>query len=169
MRHICPICGNCLSVEYKIEKLNGISFASISVDCGCGFKVKDVVIFGNKLPSKYTLKITSGEDLKTKIIKSSNCSIEIPEIGIKVEPDKLEGRITDTEGVLKEVLEVLSLYKSFLEDGKEKKHLNDMIKCVYEAMEGKRKLTLILEDPSGNTKIFSENAEREILMDKSYG
>ena len=107
--------------------------------------------------------------MKTKIIKSSNCSIEIPEIGIKVEPDELEGKVTDTRGVLKEVVEVLSLYKSFSEDDEERMYLDDMIKCIREAMKGKRNLTLILEDPSGNTKIFSKNVEREILMDKSYG
>jgi len=129
----------------------------------CGYRSTDVIPVEARPPARYSCKVDGDPSLSIRIIRSSTGTIRIPEIGVRIDPGTVsEGYITNSEGVLNRVEtiidQVLKEANRALERGedepanKEKASrcmaLNDRIKA---AKEGNDSLTIILEDPLGNS------------------
>ena len=95
-------------------------------------------------------------------LRSTSGTIRIPELGIDVEPGPAsEAYISNVEGVLQKVRDIVVFAtKSAMDAGAEENVRRG--ECILErigrAMEGEGPLTLILEDPLGNSAIVSEKA-----------
>ncbi len=87
------------------------------------------------------------------VIKSSTAKIEIPELGITIEPGpSAQAYISTVEGVLYRVLEVLEAYPMENRVKYERKKEE-----VMNAINGESRFTFILEDPYGNSLIIPKN------------
>lgn len=82
----------------------------------------------------------------------------IPELELDVGPHALGGKFTTVEGLLTNVKEQLSnpLYTHMFGDSQEpdkKKRLKKFLKEFDKILQGERKITIILDDPAGNSYI----------------
>lgn len=109
---------------------------------------------------RYEMLVETPEDLSTRVIRSTSGTIRIPEMGIVVEPGTVsESYITNIEGVLQRVQSVLLTASRWVQEDEEKFSRSQELLCMLEEVfDGKKKITLIVEDPLGNSAIISEKA-----------
>lgn len=161
----CPSCGKELKVivsTYDVPFFGKVLLTSIS--CECGFKHADSVVVGEKEPVRYIIKINK-ENLFTKVIRSTSGTIRIPEIGVAVEPGPAsQAFITNLEGVLDRVESVVRTAMRWNSEDEEKvKRCEWILERIRNTIDGDEELTLILEDPLGNSLIVSDDAFKEIM------
>lgn len=82
----------------------------------------------------------------------------IPELELEVGPHALGGKFSTIEGLLVNVKDQLSnpLYSHMFGDSEgpdKKKRLKTFLKEFDKVLEGERKVTLVLDDPAGNSYI----------------
>jgi len=158
---VCPFCGNktlTLVEEQREIPYFGIAYL-FSMDCSsCDYFKADIEFEKQQKKAKYKLDIDSEEDMKIRIIKSSNATIKIPRI-ITITPGPMSnGYITNVEGIINRVEKVLKDKLETEDDNSKKKKLKNMIKKLQKVKWGNEKLTLIIEDPTGNSAIISDKA-----------
>ncbi len=165
----CPSCGKrteLVILEYDVPYFGKIMLTSIN--CNCGFKHNDCIVLGVKDPVRYSIKV--GDDLFAKVIRSTSGTIRIPEIGVTIEPGPAsQAFITNVEGILDRVRDIVLMAMRWRrEEGDEKavKKCEEILETIDDAINGKKELTLILEDPLGNSMIASRKAEKTILSNK---
>ncbi len=162
---LCPSCGRelkTLITTYDVPFFGQVLLTSIS--CECGFKHADSVVVGEKEPVRYTIKINR-KNLFTKVIRSTSGTIRIPEIGVTIEPGPAsQAFITNLEGVLDRVEWIVRSAMRWNSDDEEKvRRCEWIIGKIRDTIDGDEELTLILEDPLGNSLIVSDEAFKEIM------
>ncbi len=161
----CPSCGRELRAvvsTYDVPFFGKVLLTSIS--CECGFRHADSVVLGEKEPVRYIIKINR-ENLFTKVIRSTSGTIRIPEIGVAIEPGPAsQAFITNLEGVLDRVEGVVRTAMRWNSEDEEKvKRCEWILERIRNTIDGDEELTLILEDPLGNSLIVSDEAFKEIM------
>lgn len=139
----------------------------ISANCKCSFRFADTMILTSKEPVRYELTVESPEDLDARVIRSTSGTIRIPEMGINIEPGTVsDSYITNIEGVLQRVRDVLKMAGRWVKDDEERFSRSQELLCMLEeVLEGKRTITVIIEDPMGNSAIISKKV-RECKLTK---
>jgi len=132
----------------------------ISARCECSFRFADSMILSSKEPMRYEISVEALEDLNARVIRSTSGTIHIPEMGIIIEPGTVsESYITNIEGVLQRVQSVLTTASKWVQEDEEKFARSQELLCMLEeVIEGKKKITVIIEDPLGNSAIISKKA-----------
>ncbi len=152
----CPSCGNSsfsmVEFSYKTPFFGEILI--LSGKCSkCGYRYFDSFNLEEHKAVRFVLKITNAEELNSMVIKSSTAKVEIPELGITIEPGpSAQAYISTVEGILYRVLEVLEVYA---QENREKYEAKK--KEISEAIDGKIKFTFILEDQYGNSLVIPKN------------
>jgi|Deesub1362A_J573_1020465.scaffolds.fasta_scaffold00306_18 zinc finger protein len=164
----CPSCGAELRVV--TELYNTPHFGDVfisSVSCDCGFRHSDSFVVNVNEPVRYTIEINSN-NIFAKVIRSSSGTIRVPEIGVMMEPGVAsQGFITNIEGILFRFEEMVKVAKNWnYEDEEKTKKCDWILKKIRNTLEGNEKLTLIIEDPLGNSLIESKEAVKETLNEK---
>lgn len=164
----CPICGREIKITmttYKVPFFGEVLLTSII--CECGFKHADSIVVDVKEPVRFKIKINKN-NLYTKVIRSTSGTIRIPEIGIEIEPGPAsQAFITNLEGILMRVEDIVQMARRWNADDEEKvKRCDWILERIRNTLEGKDELTLILEDPLGNSLILSDEAFREKLKEE---
>ncbi|MGD2247322.1 MAG: ZPR1 zinc finger domain-containing protein [Candidatus Methanofastidiosia archaeon] len=159
----CPHCHNQINVvttTYDIPYFGKVFQSTVS--CSCGYKFVDVFPFEEKEPSRYCITISESE-LNSRVVKSSTCTVKIPELGIRVDPGPAsQGRITNVEGILRWMEDAIQIAIHW-GDNTQKKKGKEILKELRSACEGSQKVTLVLEDHRGFSCIISEKAQKEVL------
>jgi zinc finger protein len=162
----CPVCmtKNLTLMEEEIEIPYFGKCYLFSMSCSnCKFHKADVESIEKKEPSKYTIDISSENDMKIRIVKSAEATVKIPHI-MTIEPGAAsEGYITNVEGLLNRVKHQIEVVRDTEEDDDLKKKAKNMLKKLTRAMWGQDTLKIIIEDPSGNSAIISEKAVKSKL------
>ena len=158
----CPMCHNKTLVLREMDRdipFFGKCFI-FSMDCGsCDYHMADVEVESDGKPVKYSLDVESEEDLKIRIVKSSKAKIKIPRL-IEITPGPISnGYVTNVEGILNRVKNVLEGQRND-EDKSIRKKVKNQLKKIQRVLWGREKLTLQLEDPTGNSAIVSEKAKK---------
>jgi zinc finger protein len=100
-------------------------------------------------------------------LKSDSCHLELPELDVEVGGGALCSRFTTVEGLLIATKEQLKEQSSFfMGDSAESststgKKMDDLFTKIDEVLALKRKCTLVLDDPAGNSYLMSLNAPME--------
>jgi len=90
-------------------------------------------------------------------------SIAIPELGVEIDPGPAcTGFITNVEGVLDRIHQVVEATCRWNE-GEAKEKACELLERIARAREGNLAFTLVLDDPTGNSAIISEKAEKTVL------
>jgi len=160
----CPICNAEITFDWETKDIPHFGEAMIiaGVCESCGFRVSDTILLSQGEPVRYAITIEEPADLNARVIRSTSGTIRIPELGIDVEPGPAsEAYISNVEGVLQKVRDIVVFAtKSAMDAGAEEnvRRGECILERICRAMEGEGPLTVILEDPLGNSAIVSEKA-----------
>lgn len=162
----CPICGKKELVlrEDIIEIPHFGKVYVFSAQCeACGYHKSDIEPAEVREPTKYTLDIESEDDLNIRIVKSSQAELKIPHIITIESGPASDGYVTNVEGILQKVKDILNNQKENEDDNVLKNKLKNQIKKLSKVLVGREKLKLIIEDKSGFSAIISDKAKKSKL------
>lgn len=158
----CPVCHkNTLTLREVTREIPYFGMSYIfSMDCSdCDYHMADVELEGSGKPVKHTLEIEDEKDLSIRIIKSSTATIKIPRF-IEITPGPMSnGYVTNVEGILNRVKNMIESQKDD-EDKAIRTKAKNQLKKIQRVIWGREKLTLILIDPNGNSAIVSDKVQK---------
>ncbi len=158
---VCPLCHK--KTLTLTEELVDIPYFGktyiFSMKCSnCKFFKSDVEAAERKEPCKIVFTIEGAEDLKIRVVKSSEATIKIPQLRMSVTPGPASiGYVSNIEGVLERFSEILKMELDS-EDKEVRKRAKQLLKKIRKVKWGDMKLKIIIEDPSGNSAIISPKA-----------
>lgn len=171
---ICPSC-DARGLEFNSETIDlpflGPSLETLLRCHACGYRHNDYVLTREREPSRVSYRVATADDMMVRVVRGSSGTIRIPELGISIEPgDGSEAFISNVEGILVRVERVLDqLHRDAEEPG-----MRQRIESLQETLGAMRTgaaapVTLILEDPFGNSRILHEDALVEVLSAEEAG
>jgi len=158
----CPVCktNNLSMTQEEVEiPFFGKTFVFSMTCSNCKYHIADVEAAEQKEPLKQTIEVSSEEDMKIRVIKSSEATVKIHHVTTITPGPASNGYITNIEGILKRVNHQIETLAEETEDNDEKKKARKLIKKLNRAMWGDEKLKITIEDPSGNSAIISDRVE----------
>jgi zinc finger protein len=162
----CPCCNTEIEYLYKTENIPYFSdILIISAICpSCGYKFVDTQLLKQADPARYTMSVEAEDDLEVRVVRSMSASIEIPELGVRIDPGPAcEGFVSNVEGVLDRIEQVVKGALTWGTDV-EKENAAALLADIARVKAGTFPVTLILEDPSGNSGIIAEKAKKEAYV-----
>lgn len=185
-RILCPACSEgelqAASEEMEIPHFGSVLLSTLKCS-SCGFRSIDVIPVESRPPSRYIARIDNKKDLMLRVIRSGTGILSIPEFGLRISPGTVqEGYISNVEGVLERIAGILEQIRNDLTNYPEEfpdspirlENTNELIERISDIREGRfpedSGITLILEDPMGNSAIVNEGGgggvKKESLDDK---
>jgi zinc finger protein len=162
----CPMCNsNTLSLtEFSRDVPFFGKVFMFSMNCtNCKYHKADVEAAEQREPCKYTIDIDNEEDMKIRVVKSSNATVKIPRISTITPGPASNGYVTNIEGVLNRVKNIVEHLRDDAEENEDRKKAKNMLKKIQDVMWGRDTVKIIIEDPSGNSAIISDKAIRQKL------
>jgi len=180
----CPICSVSGTVK-MIAHVDEIPYfgehTQVTVQCHeCGWRQTDFIPAEGKKPGGCSLFVNSSQRLSARVVRSSSCTVRIPELDLQVNPGgNSTGYVSNVEGVLNRFIDVINLVKrgheaeilraeddtSRLELINEMGSLNMMLSRLESLKEEEidEPITLVLLDPHGHSMILhSDTVDREL-------
>lgn len=177
----CPDCNSPCETNMKVTNIPHFKDVVIMATLceACGHKTNEVKSSGGVEPQgvKIEVTVTGKEDFSRDLLKSETCYMEIPELELEVGPAALGGRFTTVEGVIVAIKEQLSSSTAFTGDSTDIESVNRIkafIGQLEQILEGNKEVTLVLDDPAGNSYIQSlsddgpDDKLRITKYDRSY-
>ncbi len=163
----CPFCHK-KTLTLTQEEIDIPYFGKAFVfgmDCSnCKYSESDVEAEEQKDPTRYTIEINNEEDMKIRIVKSSQAIVKVPTLKMEVSPGPVsEGYVSNIEGVLDRFKNVIEEQKELSEDEDVKKNAKNLLKKLWKIKLGDLPCKIVIEDPSGNSAIISNKAKLEKL------
>lgn len=162
----CPSCDG-KGLEYTTEPVE-LPFMGTSLEImlrceTCGYRHTDFVLTEHREPTRYSYLVTRESDMSVRVVRSSSGTIRIPELGVSIEPGVAsEAFVSNIEGILVRVERVLDQLLRDAEDQEMRDRIQDLQDTFGLMREGKAPpVTVILEDPFGNSAILAEGAVHE--------
>lgn len=126
----------------------------------CGHRTNEVKSGAGIEPHgiKIEVKVTGKEDFSRDLLKSDTCTLEIPELDLEVGSTTLGGRFTTVEGVIIAIKDQLNNSTLFTGDSSDEtmvQRMENFIRSLEKVLEGKLEVTIVLDDPAGNSYIQS--------------
>jgi len=168
-KQLCPMCktNNMTMMEEEIEiPFFGKTFVFSMTCSNCKYHMADIEAAEQKEPVKQTIEISSEDDMKIRVVKSSQAIVKIPHITTITPGPASNGYITNVEGILRRVKYRVETLADDTEDKDEKKKARNLIKKLNKVMWGDEKLKITIEDPSGNSAIISDKTQTSKLKAK---
>nr|XP_016938791.1 zinc finger protein ZPR1 [Drosophila suzukii] len=156
----CPNCQAPCETNMKLTNIPHFKEVVIMATvCGsCGHKTNEVKSGGGVEPQgiRFRVQIAGKEDLTRDVLKSETCSLSIPELDLEVGPHALCGRFTTVEGLLVAMRDQLdgTLFRDSADEAA-KNQMQRFLETFDDVMNLKEVITLVLEDPAGNTYVQS--------------
>ncbi|AEK72919.1 protein, conserved, containing ZPR1 zinc-finger domain [Thermococcus sp. 4557] len=167
----CPICGGkgtlkAMQYIHEIPYFGKVMESTIFCE-KCGYRNADVVMLEDRPPKLYTVRVEEEKDLFTRVVRSKSGTIELDEIGVKIEPGPAaEGFVSNVEGVLERVRETLLMAREFRkQEGDEEavRRADEILEYINAVKEGKKPLTVKIMDPLGNSALVGEKVKSRLL------
>ena len=158
---VCNACGKdalCNMKQVDIPFFKTILLMANVCD-HCGFKDSEVKSAGGiaEKGQRTLLEITDPSmDLVRDILKSETAVLKIPELDLSMTSGCLGGRFTTVEGLLEQVKEQLMSINPFSFGDSSVENSNDMknvVSGLESIIKGEKLVSIILEDPAGNSFI----------------
>ncbi len=163
-RSICPLCGKEFITNWVKDDIPFFGeVMHITSICDCGFRYADTLILAQHKPMRFELAVRTQADIDARVVRSTSGTIRIPELGIDIEPGAAsESFISNIEGVLDRICDILEMVKRWGEEDKTLR-AQKLLDSIEKIKMGKCPVTLIIEDPMGNSAIIAKNAVRREL------
>ena len=166
----CPLCNEktLILTEREMEVPYFGKVYLFSMTCGsCKYHKADIEATERKEPVKYEFEISGEEDMKVRVVKSSEATVKLPHIATITPGPASQGYVTNIEGILSRVKYQVESAKEMEEGEQEKKKAKNLLKKILNITWGKEKQKIIIEDPSGNSAIISDKAVKSPLKIKN--
>ena len=167
----CPQCHvdgqvSMLSMSSEIPYFGEHTQITIICD-SCGWKHTDFIPSDGDKVGFWSILIDSQEKNSARIIRSSSCTIRIPELDLEVSPGgSSSGYITNIEGVLVRFMDaVRSVIRDLEKADPDFLTAQDLLHSLLNTAEGSDVLTLELLDPRGRSQIIHEDADSRDLYE----
>ena len=163
---ICPACDG-RGLEHTTEAVDlpflGKSLQILLRCLSCGYRHHDFVLTEHGEPTRYSYLVSKADDMSVRVVRSSSGTIRIPELGISIEPGVAsEAFVSNIEGILARVERVLDQLLRDAEDDGTRGKVTDLQETLGRLRDGTAEpVTVILEDPFGNSAILGEGVTRE--------
>lgn len=157
----CPDCDAPCDTNMKMTNIPHFKEVVImSTTCEfCGHRTNEVKSGGGIEDKgvRFELRIASKEDFSRDVLKSETCSMEIPELDLEVGGRALGGRFTTAEGLISATAAQLRDCPGAIGDapGVNRDRLDLFVEKVEQVLRGERAVTVILDDPAGNSYVQS--------------
>jgi zinc finger protein len=166
----CPFCHEkameLSEDEREIPYFGKVFLMSMSCNA-CKFYKADIEAAEEKDPCHLTFEALGEEDLKVRVVKSSEATLKIPTLRMSVEPGATSiGYISNVEGVLRRFKHIVELERDASDDKDITKKCKNLLKKIRKIEYGEVPVKLVIEDPSGNSAIISERTEIKKLKKK---
>ncbi len=162
----CPLCHEKTLIltesESEIPYFGRVFLYSMTCT-NCKYHKADVEAAEQKEPVKYTFEVSSEDDMKVRVVKSSEATVKIPQITTITPGPASQGFVTNIEGILNRVKAQIETLKDTAEDEEDKTKAKNLLKKLIRIKWGQEKQKIIIEDPSGNSAIISEKAQKSKL------
>lgn len=171
---ICPACGG-HGLDYAGEEIDlpflGKSLETLLQCQACGYRHTDFVLTESHAPTRVTYRVATGDDMMVRVVRSSSGTIRIPELGVTIEPGVAsEAFVSNVEGILVRIERVLDQMGRDAEDAEQLERIMQLQDTLGLMRDGKAPpVTLILEDPFGNSRILAEGAVVEEIPEEEAG
>lgn len=157
----CPMCRQktltLIESERDIPYFGKVYLFSMSCS-NCKYHKADVEAENSGEPCKYTFVVESEEDLKVRVVKSSNATVKIGRIG-SIEPGiGANGYVTNVEGLLNRLKHQLEVIKETDDDKGSVDIARTHLKKLNRVLWGSESIKIELTDPTGNSAIIHEKA-----------
>ena len=158
----CPSCN--IEIEYLYQTENIPYFSDIliiSATCAaCGYRYVDTQLLKDADPVRYEMPVTTIADLDVRVVRSMSGALEIPELGVRIDPGPAcEGFVTNVEGVLARIERIVEGALLWANDD-EREHARRILSEIANVRRGAHPITLVLQDPRGNSAIMSDTAKK---------
>jgi len=163
----CPLCTNALTFKFITDEIPFFGeIMLVSTSCACGFKYADTITLNEREAARYEIEFDSS-DFTTRVIRSSSGTVQIPELGVTIEPGSAsEAFVSNVEGVLCRVEEVIATATKWSSEDPGKTELgNRLLEMIDSVRKGNSTMTLVIDDPFGNSAIISPRARRRALSE----
>ena len=165
----CPICHSQVGLTLTVHTSEIAYFGEhteMTLMCDeCGWRRTDFIPSEGKKPSVWSLTVNSAEQMSTRVVRSSSCTVRVVELGLEVEPgDNASGYISNVEGVLKRFEDAIGIIlRSAISEGEEGigqvEACQELIGRLSRVREGEDSVELLLLDPMGHSQILSDQAK----------
>tara|TARA_B100001113_G_scaffold198822_1_gene162837 strand:- start:687 stop:1280 length:594 start_codon:yes stop_codon:yes gene_type:complete len=175
----CPTCGDAdgLRLRTHIDEIPYFGeHTQVTLLCvACGWRQTDLIPAEAQTPTGWKLEISSPRHLTARVVRSTACTVRIPELDLEVAPGASStGYVSNVEGVLQRFLDVLDIVERDVVahgDLPEERAALDLLRmrltmtmaAVFDAP-----VTLELLDPSGRSLILDDDAsQRELTAEEA--
>ena len=164
----CPQC----AVEESLTMLTISSeipyfgeHTQITVLCDtCGWKHTDFIPSDGEKPGFSSLVIDSEKKNAARVVRSSSCTIRIPELDLEVSPGgSSSGYVTNIEGVIKRFENAIETIIRGSDEDQESEIARQILERLVMVKEGEENVRLELLDPRGRSQIIHHDAESREL------
>ena len=164
----CPQC----SVEESLTMLTISSeipyfgeHTQITVLCDkCGWKHTDFIPSDGEKPGFSSLVIDSEKKNAARVVRSSSCTIRIPELDLEVSPGgSSSGYVTNIEGVIKRFENAIETIIRGSDEDQDSEIARQILERLRMVKEGEENVRLELLDPRGRSQIIHHDAESREL------
>ena len=164
----CPQC----SVEESLTMLTISSeipyfgeHTQITVLCDkCGWKHTDFIPSDGEKPGFSSLVIDSEKKNAARVVRSSSCTIRIPELDLEVSPGgSSSGYVTNIEGVMKRFENAIETIIRGSDEDQDSEIARQILERLRMVKEGGGNVRLELLDPRGRSQIIHHDAESREL------
>jgi zinc finger protein len=158
----CPVCN--AEVEYLYQTDNIPYFSDIIIIralCNkCGYRYVDTQVLTSQAPGRQELPVETSGDLDIRVVRSMQGIVMVPELGVRIDPGPAcEGFVSNVEGVLERVVGVVRGVIA-CGDENERENAEKLLNTIAAVKRGEFPVTLIIDDPSGNSAIISEKTKK---------
>lgn len=171
----CPVCNE----EGEVNMMTHIDeipyfgeHTQVTIMCNsCGWRQSDFIPAEGKKPGGCSLIINKPEHIRSRVVRSSSCTVRIKELDLEVKPGSSStGYVSNVEGVIDRFMDVIVMVtrQAYVEDSNisDIKTLEEMHRTLLELKEDPIPTPVTLEflDPNGHSQILHEDAVmRELL------
>ena len=182
----CPICASSGNVN-MIAHVDEIPYfgehTQVTILChDCGWRQTDFIPAEGKKAGGWSLVIDDEEKLRARVVRSSSCTVCIPELDLQVNPgSSATGYVSNVEGVLYRFQEIIDMVERdlsqqfLLAEGEQRQALMDQMASLQTMTltlanlggPDAEAVTLVLLDPHGHSMILHPDAsERELTVEE---
>jgi zinc finger protein len=158
----CPLCNTEVEFIYQTENIPYFSdILIIRALCeSCGYRYTDIQVLTESEPTAWALDVTGVDDLAIRVVRSMCGVIRIPELGVQIDPGPAcEGFVSNVEGVLLRIERIVDAVIAWAEP-EQQDPAAALREKIARIRAGEMPVTLIIEDPSGNSAIISDKARK---------
>lgn len=170
----CPMCLEESSVSMLVN-VHEIPYfgeqTELTLACkSCGWRKTDFIAGDGGEPVAWTISVNS-DTLDGRVVRSSSCTVRIPELEIEVEPGvAADGYVSNVEGVISRFEDAIGMLKRQAQSEGDRRDVESCEALLLRIADAKSSvdhtISLVLLDPLGHSKIMHDSASSRILTDE---